>query len=87
VTGWLAELGIGAEPSDEQNGGSGDVVGNSNGGSGSNEGTVAADGRGTGVGAEMRSWLGKLGAVGIPGFLLIVLLLWLWERWTRAEER
>jgi hypothetical protein len=40
-----------------------------------------------GIGAQVTSWLGKLGTVGIPGFLLIVLILWLWERWTRAEER
>ena len=38
------------------------------------------------IGAAVTDWLAKLGAIGIPGFLLIVLILWLWERWTRAEE-
>ncbi|MGI5191028.1 zf-HC2 domain-containing protein [Promicromonospora sp. CA-289599] len=122
VTDWLAGLGIGGEPSDGQNGGSGSLgTGSADGsdasgsdtdgtdaggnGSGSDEagggpaaggdpdtsgrdgtGTTTADGADTGIGAEVTNWLGKLGAVGIPGFLLIVLILWLWERWTRAEE-
>jgi RNA polymerase sigma factor (sigma-70 family) len=53
---------------------------------GTGDGTTTADGGEIGIGAEVTSWLAKLGVIGIPGFLLIVLILWLWERWTRAEE-
>ncbi|WP_460887146.1 zf-HC2 domain-containing protein, partial [Promicromonospora xylanilytica] len=50
------------------------------------DGPASADGARPGVGAELTDWLAGLGAIGIPGFLLIVFLLWLWERWSRAEE-
>ncbi|MEU4364190.1 sigma-70 family RNA polymerase sigma factor [Promicromonospora sp. NPDC023987] len=49
-------------------------------------GPATADGTNPGVGAQVTDWLARLGAIGIPGFLLIVFLLWLWERWSRAEE-
>lgn len=118
VTDWLAGIGIGGEPSDQQNGGSDspgtgsadgsdadgsdagdngaggrpaaggdpDTGGRDGTGDRTSDRTTTADGTDIGIGAEVTNWLAKLGAIGIPGFLLIVLILWLWERWTRAEE-
>ena len=60
--------------------------GTTDGASPGSDGPAAADGTDTGIGAEMTSWLGRLGAIGIPGFLLIVVILWLWERWSRTED-
>ena len=70
----------GAEGSDDTG------PGTSDGTSPGDDGPANADGPQTGVGTEVTRWLASLGAIGIPGFLLIIVLLWLWERWTRAEE-
>ncbi|MFD2795761.1 zf-HC2 domain-containing protein [Promicromonospora vindobonensis] len=129
VAGWLAQLGIGDGPSEDDSG-SGEASGTGasgthdsggthdradradsagraeggepgNGGDGTGagkddpnavdgstdgDGPVTADGATPGVGSELTDWLARLGAIGIPGFLLIIFLLWLWERWSRAEE-
>ncbi|WP_454855079.1 zf-HC2 domain-containing protein [Promicromonospora soli] len=90
---WLATLGFGdGTPSDAEGeadpgmSGGTEPGGGTDGASPGNDGPTTADGTGTGIGAEMTSWLGRLGAIGIPGFLLIVVILWLWERWSRTED-
>ncbi|MFE7507426.1 zf-HC2 domain-containing protein [Promicromonospora sp. NPDC057488] len=50
------------------------------------DGTTSADGADPGVGAELTDWFTRLGIAGIPAFLLLVFLLWLWDRWSRADE-
>ncbi|PUB20293.1 DNA-directed RNA polymerase specialized sigma24 family protein [Promicromonospora sp. AC04] len=50
------------------------------------EGSTTADGARPGIGAELTSWFARLGVAGIPAFLLIVFILWLWERWTRSTD-
>jgi RNA polymerase sigma factor (sigma-70 family) len=78
----------GTDGTDDNGSGSGSGSGRTEGGEPGTDGDgpAMADGTNPGVGAELTDWLARLGAIGIPGFLLIVFLLWLWERWSRAEE-
>ncbi|MFI2486388.1 zf-HC2 domain-containing protein [Promicromonospora kroppenstedtii] len=50
------------------------------------DGPAGADGINPGVGAELTDWFTRLGVAGIPAFLLLVFLLWLWDRWSRADD-
>ncbi|MFD7307481.1 zf-HC2 domain-containing protein [Promicromonospora sp. NPDC059942] len=50
------------------------------------DGPSSADGSRPGLGAEMTSWFARLGVAGVPAFLVLVFLLWLWDRWSRADD-
>ncbi|WP_285106654.1 sigma-70 family RNA polymerase sigma factor [Promicromonospora sp. MEB111] len=50
------------------------------------DGPSNADGARPGFGAELSDWFTRLGIAGIPAFLLLVFLLWLWDRWSRADD-
>ncbi|MFI2363730.1 zf-HC2 domain-containing protein [Promicromonospora sp. NPDC019610] len=89
VAGWLAGLGIPVGTSEESGGGSADGAGDgAEDGTGDDggDGPSSADGSRPGLGAEMTSWFARLGVAGVPAFLLLVFLLWLWDRWSRADD-
>ncbi|MFD6447591.1 zf-HC2 domain-containing protein [Promicromonospora sp. NPDC060204] len=76
-------------------GGGGSASGDGTGQSGTGEngsgtdgtdGPSSADGSQPGLGAEMTSWFARLGVAGIPAFLVLVFLLWLWDRWSRPDD-
>ena len=50
------------------------------------DGPASADGTVPRVGENLMDWFGRLAGAGLPAFLVIVFLLWLWERWTRSEN-
>ncbi|MCP2266560.1 zf-HC2 domain-containing protein [Promicromonospora thailandica] len=50
-------------------------------------GPTGTDASGPRVGAELLHWFARLGIAGVPAFLLVVFVLWLWERWTRTDNQ
>ncbi|MFJ3406074.1 zf-HC2 domain-containing protein [Promicromonospora sp. NPDC090134] len=97
VSGWLTDLGIpvdtSGEPGNAAGSGSPDGTGDARdgtsdtgGGADGGDGPSSADGSRPGLGTEMTSWFARLGVAGVPAFLLLVFLLWLWDRWSRTDD-